>query len=108
MEKNVVVIGAGLAGTLICNELVKNCDVTLFEAGEKNVIGYPEINFIQKNFAAVKTFCIGGGGTTNNGGRWCLVTLYQIFKDFWVIVKNFFAPFYRSTDTFSAHSKYLS
>ena len=65
MEKNVVVIGAGLAGTLICNELVKNCDVTLLEAGDKNVIRYPEINFTQKSFAAAKTFCIGGGGTTN-------------------------------------------
>jgi len=43
-----------------------------------------------------------------NRGRWCLVTLYQTFKDFWVIIKDFFAPFYRSTDTLSAHSKYLS
>ncbi|MBC2714612.1 MAG: hypothetical protein HF978_04815 [Desulfobacteraceae bacterium] len=65
MKKNIVVIGAGLAGTLICNELVKECHVTLLEVGGKNVIGYPKINFIQKRFANVKTFCVGGGGTTN-------------------------------------------
>lgn len=65
MNKNIVVIGAGLAGTLICNELSKKCNVTLLEVGEKNTVGYPEINFIQKRFAAVKTFCLGGGGTTN-------------------------------------------
>ena len=65
MKKNVVIIGAGLAGTLLCNELVENCDVTLLEAGDKNGIKYPEVNFIQKPFAGVKTFCIGGGGTTN-------------------------------------------
>ena len=65
MKKNVVIIGAGLAGTLLCNELVENCDVTLLEAGDKNGIKYPEVNFIQKRFAEVKTFCIGGGGTTN-------------------------------------------
>ena len=65
MKKNVVVIGAGLAGSLICNELVKKCNVTLLEVGDKNGIGYPKIKFIRKRFAAVKTFCLGGGGTTN-------------------------------------------
>ena len=65
MKKNVVVIGAGLAGTLVCNELATKCIVTLLEVGDKNVIGYPEIHFTQKRFAAVKTFCLGGGGTTN-------------------------------------------
>ena len=65
MKKNIIVIGAGLAGTLICNELAKICNVTLLEVGGKNNTGYPEINFIQKRFAAVKTFCLGGGGTTN-------------------------------------------
>ena len=59
MKKNVVVIGSGLAGTLICNELVKVCHVTLLEVGDKNVISYPKINFIQKQFAAIKTFCLG-------------------------------------------------
>ena len=62
---NVVVIGAGLAGTLICNALAKKCRVTLLEAGEKDAISVPPICFIQKKFASVKTFCLGGGGTTN-------------------------------------------
>ena len=65
MKKNIIVIGAGLAGTLICNELAKKCTVTLLEAGHHNVISYREIHFAKKQFAAVKTFCIGGGGTTN-------------------------------------------
>jgi hypothetical protein len=65
MKKNIVIIGSGLAGTLICNELVKDSDVTLLEVGGKDVIQNPKIDFIQKRFAAVKTFCLGGGGTTN-------------------------------------------
>lgn len=65
MKKKVVVIGAGLAGTLICNELAKKCTVTLLEVGYQNVIGYPKIQFIGKRFADVETFCLGGGGTTN-------------------------------------------
>lgn len=65
MKKNIVVIGAGLAGTLICNELVEKCNVTLLEAGEKDRVSYPEITFASKPLASVKTFCIGGGGTTN-------------------------------------------
>lgn len=65
MKKKIVVIGAGLSGSLICNELVKNSNVTLLEVGEKNAISYTKIQFLQKNFAAVKTFCLGGGGTTN-------------------------------------------
>jgi len=65
MKKNVVIIGAGLAGTLICNELADKCNVTLLEAGKKNNISYPCVTFKNKPLAAVKTFCIGGGGTTN-------------------------------------------
>jgi len=65
MKKKVVVIGSGLAGVLLCNELVKSSDVTLLELGEKDKISYPKIHFVKKTFAAVKTFCIGGGGTTN-------------------------------------------
>ena len=64
-KKKVVVIGAGLAGSLISNELVKYFDVTLLEKGGKNSIQYPKIEFIHKKLAEVATFCFGGGGTTN-------------------------------------------
>ncbi len=65
MNRNVVVIGAGLAGTLICNELAPTRSVALLEAGRKDRIGYPPIEFTGKPLAAVKTVCTGGGGTTN-------------------------------------------
>jgi len=65
MKKNIVVIGAGLAGTLISNELAKKFKVTLLEAGKKDSISYPKIKYTKKQLAAVKTFCHGGGGTTN-------------------------------------------
>ena len=65
MGKNVVIIGAGLAGTLICNELVGKCNVILLEIGEKERISYPMTKFVDKPLATVKTFCYGGGGTTN-------------------------------------------
>lgn len=65
MRKKIVVIGGGLAGSLLCNELVKHADVTLLEIGRKNSIQYPRISFDKKKLAEVATFCFGGGGTTN-------------------------------------------
>jgi hypothetical protein len=63
--KKIVVIGGGLAGSLICNELVGHADVILLEVGSKNSIQYPRISFNKKKLAEVHTFCFGGGGTTN-------------------------------------------
>jgi hypothetical protein len=60
-----VVIGAGLAGSLLCNELVKHYDVTLLERGPEKRIEIPNVKFTQKELAGVPTFCYGGGGTTN-------------------------------------------
>lgn len=65
MKKKIVVIGGGLAGSLICNKLAKHADVTLLEIGKKNSIEYPRIGFDKKKLAHVATFCFGGGGTTN-------------------------------------------
>jgi choline dehydrogenase-like flavoprotein len=64
-KRSVVVIGAGLAGSLLCNELANDADVTLLEIGEKDRIRYPKIVFDRKPLAHVHTFCYGGGGTTN-------------------------------------------
>ena len=63
--KNIVVIGSGLAGSLLCNELAKDCSVTLLEAGPGDKFEYPKIDFIRKDFGVVKTLCMGRGGTTN-------------------------------------------
>lgn len=65
MKKKIVVIGSGLAGSLICNDLVQKFDVTLLEKGAKGRIKYPDIRFLNKKFAEVKTCCYGAGGTTN-------------------------------------------
>jgi len=65
MSGKVIVIGGGLAGSLICNELINNKEVILLEVGSKNSIQYPHINFDKKKLAEVGTFCFGGGGTTN-------------------------------------------
>jgi len=64
-RRSIVVIGAGLAGSLLCNELVKDADVTLLEVGEKDRIRYPAITFDRKALGHINTFCFGGGGTTN-------------------------------------------
>jgi choline dehydrogenase-like flavoprotein len=65
IKPSVVVIGAGLAGSLLCNELANDTDVTLLEIGEEDRIRYPQIGFDNKPLAHVHTFCYGGGGTTN-------------------------------------------
>lgn len=65
MTKKVVVIGGGLAGCLLCNELAGQAEVTLLEVGRKDAISYPKLGFDRKQLAAVPTCCYGGGGTTN-------------------------------------------
>jgi choline dehydrogenase-like flavoprotein len=65
MLNNIVVIGGGLAGSLICNALVEHAGVTLLEIGGKDSIQYPPVGFDRKKLAEVATFCFGGGGTTN-------------------------------------------
>ncbi|MGE4580677.1 MAG: GMC oxidoreductase [Desulfuromonadales bacterium] len=63
--KKIVVIGSGLAGTLLSNELAAEHDVTLLEKGPNNGILYPVIHHDKKRLAEVHTFCFGEGGTTN-------------------------------------------
>ncbi len=64
-KRSIVVIGGGLAGSLICNELVRDADVTLLEIGQKDSIHHPDVGYDKKELGHVKTFCFGGGGTTN-------------------------------------------
>jgi len=63
--KNIVVIGSGLAGTLLCNELSKTAHVTLLEKGKKDFISYPNLTFKRKKLAPFNTFCFSGGGGSN-------------------------------------------
>ncbi len=65
MRRRVVVVGGGLAGSLLCNELARNHAVTLLERGPKNSFRYPNVHFVNRELAAIDTFCFGGGGTTN-------------------------------------------
>lgn len=65
MKKKIVVLGGGLAGSLICNELTEKHDVILLERGPQNTIIFPTVHFAKKKFAEVNTFCFGSGGTTN-------------------------------------------
>ena len=65
MKKTIVVIGSGLAGSLLCNELVKTNKVTLLEKGGRNGISFPAVHCVNKKLAEVNTCCFGRGGTTN-------------------------------------------
>lgn len=66
MRRKVLVIGSGLAGTLIANNLVRKHDVTVLEAGKSDGYEYPHVEYLKKEFGHVmKTFCHGEGGTTN-------------------------------------------
>lgn len=64
-EKHFVIIGSGLAGTIISNILAKGHKVSVLEKGKSKKLEYPNLNFIKKSFGESKTFCYGLGGTTN-------------------------------------------
>ena len=65
MKKKITIIGGGLSGVLLCNELVKEHKVILLEKGGKAKITFPVVHCINKKLAEVHTCCYGGGGTTN-------------------------------------------
>lgn len=65
VNRSIVVIGSGLSGTLLCNDLSRDHDVILVEKGPENRIEYPVIQYAKKKLAEVNTFCFGKGGTTN-------------------------------------------
>ena len=65
VKQRVVVVGGGLAGSLISNDLAGDAEVTLLEIGAEDVLSYPPLKHVHRELAGVPTFCFGGGGTTN-------------------------------------------
>lgn len=61
---NIVIIGAGLAGVTIANELSQYAKVTVIERGE-HLPSIPQKNFLKRKFGDSNTYCYGHGGTTN-------------------------------------------
>ena len=65
MKSSCVVIGSGLAGSLVSNALADSFNVTVLEIGPQDRTVYPDVRFVNKKLAEVDTFCHGAGGTTN-------------------------------------------
>lgn len=63
-DDSYIVIGAGLAGVTIANELAKNAKVTLLEKGSEKVT-IPQKKYISRPFGSSTTYCNSIGGTTN-------------------------------------------
>jgi hypothetical protein len=63
-SKSVVIIGAGLAGVTIANELKDKFNVTVLEKGGHSIT-LPHTTFLKRKFASSKTYCFGHGGTSN-------------------------------------------
>jgi predicted NAD/FAD-dependent oxidoreductase len=65
MKSKIIIIGSGLAGITIANELIKHCDVTVIEKGPSEGVVLPKKRFLSKNFGVGPTYCNPVGGTTN-------------------------------------------
>lgn len=65
MKRKVIVIGAGLSGTVLANGLSEDFDVLILEKGRKRGYVTPAVRYDGRRLAAVPTFCYGLGGTTN-------------------------------------------
>ncbi|EKO3414205.1 hypothetical protein KW497_19670 [Vibrio fluvialis] len=65
MKKKIVIVGSGLAGTTIANELSKLFDVNIIERGDTGSYFIPSKQYITRSFGSSPTYCIGEGGTTN-------------------------------------------
>ncbi len=65
MPGKCIVIGSGLAGTVVSNALCRSFDVMLLEVGPPFGIRFPNVKFTQKSLGQVRTFCHAQGGTTN-------------------------------------------
>ncbi|HHX8698951.1 TPA: GMC oxidoreductase [Vibrio diabolicus] len=63
--KRVVIVGAGLAGITLANQLIDKFKVTLIERGPQEGTELPEHNFLQRRFGSSNTYCYAVGGTTH-------------------------------------------
>ena len=63
--KRVVIVGAGLAGITLANQLVGKFKVTLIERGPEEGTELPEHNFLKRRFGSSNTYCYAVGGTTH-------------------------------------------
>lgn len=64
-KKKLVVIGAGLAGVTIANDMSAEYDVAVLEKGPGNGYKLPINNYIDRPFGDNSTYCYGVGGTTH-------------------------------------------
>ena len=60
-----MIIGSGLAGSVLANELAGENDVTVLETGPATGFVYPPFRSTNKQLAHINTFCHGAGGGTN-------------------------------------------
>ncbi|EKF9662997.1 hypothetical protein O1C66_003247 [Vibrio cholerae] len=63
--KKVIIIGSGVAGATLANQLCGSFDVTVIEKGSKGDFYVPEKNYLARTFGSSPTYCIGEGGTSN-------------------------------------------
>jgi hypothetical protein len=64
-NKNVVIVGGGLAGTCLANSLVDTMNVTVIEKGPQTGYQVPSKVFKDKVFGQIDTYVQGVGGTTH-------------------------------------------
>lgn len=64
-KKTITIIGAGLSGITLANQLVDKFKVILVERGPKEGVELPDHVFLQRQFGSSNTYCYGVGGTTN-------------------------------------------
>lgn len=65
MTRQCVIIGSGLAGSVLARALNETHDVIVLDSGPEHGIRYPQLRFPRKPLADVKTCALGRGGTTN-------------------------------------------
>lgn len=65
MRNRILVIGSGVGGCTIANELSKENDVTVIECGPKSGHQIPNKIYLAEELGSTPTYCKGLGGTSN-------------------------------------------